>query len=400
MKSIPSLAEVRNDPFPLFARLRAESPVVFSEAEGAWLVSRYDDAVNVLRSSTAYSNRQNGLERVLVGSGSSRHVESRRSVQPAFSASSLELLEPIVRDVSANIVTNALAERGIEAIRSLAMPVPGAVFSQLLGVPNVESKRLIGWAAGITTFALGDLSSRRQSLAHEARRFIRKMYRSVAEPSFRDYVDAKEFIETHFHDATQRRDGSTLTQSLVNKHLDGGLTWNELISIGLEFAFAATETTSSLIGSSIRVLAEDQELQDQLRSDAALIEPFVEEVLRFTSPLSYLKRFTEVDCELGGCLIPARSRIRVLIASANRDDEVFPSSESFIANRTPNPHIAFGSGPHTCPGSRLARMEAQVLLEELLKQSHRFTRAEPNSLLKYRGYSGSRGLASLPLVVD
>ena len=397
MSDIPALTELRQDPYPTYARLRTEAPVFYSEADQAWLISRYESVLQVMRASSEFSNRHSGLERTLVGSSGGKHIESRRTLQPAFSSESLALIEPIIRESARCSVQAALEQRSIEAIGSLAIPVPGAVFSSLLGAPAVNGATLLGWSSGITVHSMADLSSNHTRPDQRALRFFKRLKKLALDPSYSFYREARFFIERHFKSALETGSGTTLTMALLSHHVSGAISWNELTAIGLEFAFAATETTTGLIGSTIRILAEDPELQHRLREDSSLHDLFIEEVLRFTSPIQYLKRVAEEEVVVDGVTIPPSSKIRVLIGSANRDEGIFASASTFNPNRSPNPHIAFGAGPHMCPGSKVARLEAKLLLVELLEQTTSFRRLNPEAALLYRGYSGSRGLVSLDL---
>ncbi len=397
MSDIPALADLRQDPYPTYARLRAEAPVFYSEADQAWLISRYHPVLQVMRASHEFTNRHSGLERVLVGTSGTQHIESRRVLQPAFSSDNVALLEPTIRETARRSVEASRASGTIEAISTLAIPVPGAVFSELLGVPPVSGANLLGWASGITVHAMSDLSTKQSRPDQRAKRFLLRLIRTASDPSFAFYREARLFIEQHFDRALLTPSTSVMTRSLLEQHAAGKLSWNDLISIGLEFAFAATETTTTLIGSAMRVLAEDFALQDRLRRDESIRDAFIEEVLRFSSPIQYIKRVAEEEVVIAGVTIPAKSRIRVILASANRDEEVFETASVFNPVRSPNPHISFGSGPHMCPGSKLARLEARLIIDELLSQTTTIRRVDPEATLVYRGYSGSRGLVSLDL---
>jgi cytochrome P450 len=146
-------------------------------------------------------------------------------------------------------------------------------------------------------------------------------------------------------------------------------------------------------------LAVDQELFQAMRKNHALIEPFVEEVLRFESPGQWLRRTLVDDLEIGGTLIPRGAALLALVSSANRDEEKFPDADQFDAVRSPNPHIAFGMGPHSCPGARLARLEARVFLEEFLDHVSSLQRQDPSEHDEYRWLFAIRSLSRLNLSI-
>jgi cytochrome P450 len=160
---------------------------------------------------------------------------------------------------------------------------------------------------------------------------------------------------------------------------------------------AGNETTTNLISNAVPTLLEHPEDLARLKADPTLLPSAIEEVLRFRSPVQFMFRVAKEDVELSGQTIPAGSFVLAFIGSANRDEERFSESERFEIERTPNNHIAFGHGSHFCLGAPLARLEARVALEVVLRRLPELRRVNDEPLEAARGFI-VHGVASLPLV--
>jgi cytochrome P450 len=172
-----------------------------------------------------------------------------------------------------------------------------------------------------------------------------------------------------------------------------------MISMLVLILVAGNETTTTLIGNAVLELCAHPEAQSRLRAEPALLPRAIEEVLRFSSPVQFDPRRATRDVALHGVEIAAEDFVLCWLGSANRDEKVFDRPQEFDIARSPNPHIAFGFGPHYCLGSNLARLEAQVALGELLSRTRAFERAG-ESLLPLHPSPVFRGVTSLPLRLD
>ena len=144
----------------------------------------------------------------------------------------------------------------------------------------------------------------------------------------------------------------------------------EIIAILLQLLTAGNETTTSAIGSALRLMLENPDVEARIRADGTLLEPFIEEVLRLESPLHGHFRLVRRDTEIAGMALPQRSRVMLLWGAANRDGDEFPNPDAIdLARRNAKAHLAFGLGIHHCIGAALARLETRVVLETLLART-------------------------------
>jgi cytochrome P450 len=188
---------------------------------------------------------------------------------------------------------------------------------------------------------------------------------------------------------------------LLKAEVDGAsLTEQQLLSFCLLLLVAGNETTTNLITNSVRILIEKPELQDQLRENPSLIPSFIEESLRYYSPVMSLpSRFATRDVELGGQQIKKGDQVIAWLGSANRDEAKFPNADQFIMDRSPNQHLGFGWGIHFCLGAPLARLEAQVALSALISRLPNIKLAEGTELTPIRAVL-VYGVKELPITFD
>ena len=174
----------------------------------------------------------------------------------------------------------------------------------------------------------------------------------------------------------------------------------DAIGVGLEFVFASTETTMGLIGFMLKRLCEDPQLLGHLKAGGEIRDAFIEEVLRYDAPVMKINRQVKQTTTLCGQVLAAGDRAFAVIAAANRDPRVFDRPDDFEFDRSPNRHLAFGTGPHACPGARLARLEARVFLDEFLNLVDRVTIDPVRTSVTYRGLGVTRSIAEMHIVLS
>jgi hypothetical protein len=253
------------------------------------------------------------------------------------------------------------------------------------------------WNVGIVENGWVDAPQSTRWLA--AKLGLRKAKRLLLEPSYQDYRDVRRYVAEHFADAKDSIDVTPLTRSLIELHESGAIDHDELIAFGLEFIFAASEAPTAMLSGMLLHIAASPANLEHLRRDHAAIEPFIEEVLRFETPGQWLRRVAVDEIAIEGTVIPKGAALLALISSANRDSGVFPGADEFRLGRSPNPHIAFGMGPHGCPGARLARLQARVFLEELTTFVGSVQLQDPGAPTEYQWLFAIRSLTRLNLAL-
>jgi len=348
------------DPFPLYARLRAEAPVARNETLGLWFVSRHAEVVAVSRDPATFCSSK-GIMAFEIGAEYASpptmmhtdppdHTRYRALVQPGFRPSYMRALEPGIR-ARARALVDAI-EPGVpcDIVRELAVPLPLQVISDLLGVPEEEWPTFFRWSEAAIPGATDWPEEERAQLGAD---MVTYLLAAAADRR-----------------ANPRDD---IISELGAAEVDGDrLTDAELGMFLVQLLVAGNETTRNMMSGGLVGFAEQPGQWEALAAaaDGAVNRALplaVEEMLRWTTPVVAFMRTATRDTDLGGRSISGGDPVLMLYASANRDEAVFgPTAGVFDAARDPNPHVAFGFGAHFCIGAVLARVEGRILLEELL----------------------------------
>jgi beta-dihydromenaquinone-9 omega-hydroxylase len=369
----PYAPEVVADPFPAYARLRAEARPQLVPGRDVWTLSRYEDVATAAGDATRFSSREtNGYERrplnVLVGTDPPEHTRLRRLASRAFSTGRLASLWPRVDRIVAERVGGFVEGGGGDVVGDLAEPLACAAFADLLGLEP----------AG--------LAARRAGLG------LRPDPRAAWRAFFLAAIEER-----------RSRPGDDLISTLLEPEPGGDrLSADELAALlGLLLA-AGVDTTRDLVANLFAELALHGEQWERLVSEPALVGSAVEEALRYVSAIQAMFRTATCDVEMGGTTIPAGARVMLLFGSADRDERRWPDGARFDVTRYAGglaqggAHVAFGAGPHACPGAQLARRLARGALSEMVRRGARLEVAGPVQ----RGRNPCfRSLISFPLRV-
>jgi len=348
------------DPYPLYARLRAEAPVARNETLGLWMVSRHAEVVAVSRDPGTFCSSK-GIMTFEIGADYATpptmmhtdppdHTRYRRLVQPGFRPSYMRALEPGIRRRVRALVDRIEPGVPVDVVSELAVPLPLQVISDLLGVPEDEWPTFFRWSEAVIPGATDWPEEVRAQLSME-------MVTYLLEEAADRRVTPREDIISELGAA--EGDGDRLTDAELGMFL-------------VQLLVAGNETTRNMMSGGLVGFAGAPGSWEGLatRADASVDRALplaVEEMLRWTTPVVAFMRTTTRQVELAGRLLGAGDPVLMLYASANRDESVFgPTAAAFDPARDPNPHLAFGFGAHFCIGAVLARLEGRVLLEELL----------------------------------
>ncbi|MER6961933.1 MULTISPECIES: cytochrome P450 [unclassified Streptomyces] len=380
----PELGEIRDG--------RSVVQVQFPDGMGAWLVTRNADVRSMMRdphvssrvmtaaAATAMAETETGklMSESLVGMDAPEHTRLRKLVSRAFAARAVETLRPrIAQRVSDLLDAMEALPRPVDLVENFALPLPIEVICELLGVPPEDRVDFQGWSNAL----LGD--------------WQRVVEKEAATVSLLKYFD--DLIKV-------KRDtpGDDLMSELIKVSDDrDALTEREIAATCIGLLSAGHETTANQISMFVLTLLRHPEQTEKLRGNPDGIPKAVEELLRFV-PLTVtggmVPRLTTGEVELqDGKKLPAGALVLPVVATANRDPEVFENAERLDLERSVNPHIAFGSGIHHCLGAQLARIELQEALRAILDRMPGLRLAVPESELTVKPASIIRGLEALPL---
>ena len=284
-----------------------------------------------------------------------------------------------VEQISNQLLDEAAKQETIDFIRMFSLPLPLTVISEMMGVPEKDREKFHKWTAHFIDSA---------SSANPMTML----------PQLPNAIQMNRFFRQLM---TLRRTDpqDDLITALVRAEEAGDkLNEDELVAMLFILLLAGHETTVNLLGNGVLALLQHPDQLAKLRANPELIDSAIEEILRFTNPVQQIApRYALEDVELHGQHIPKGSSVMCGIASANRDELVFPNADQFDITRTPNRHIAFGLGIHYCVGAPLARLEGKLAFQVLFKRFPNFELAVPVDQLQWRESGALRGLKSLPL---
>jgi cytochrome P450 len=390
------------DPYPVYARLRRESPLYHNAEHGFWVMSRHADITTALRSDHGYSNAMGvSLDRTswtpnahivmsFLAMDPPQHMRLRKLVSKGFTPRRVLELEPMIRQITHRHLTAALAPGGEPApggtvafdwIADLAGKVPMDVISELLGVPDADRDEVR---------RLADLLVHREH-------GLRDVPPAGIEASMRLF----EYYGEHV--ARRRREpADDLTSALLTAEVEGDrMSEQEVIAFLFLMVVAGNETTTKLLGNAVYHLTARAALRDRVFADPALIDPWIEETLRYDTSTQLIARQLTEDLTLHGVTAPAGAPLLFALGSANRDEDVFSDPDTFDLDRPKDEHaqiLSFGGGRHFCLGSNLARLEARVVLQELVRRT-RAVEVYHDRCVRF--YSANvRGFAHVPMTVE
>ena len=346
------------DPYPTYKTLRATSPVHWNDVTKFWALLKYQDVRFVSRNPGLFSSTrgitipdpaqpQATQEGNLIFTDPPRHRQLRRLVSFAFTPNRVAALEPKVREIVHGILDGTEAGSTQEFAEAIAAPLPTRMIAELLGAPAEDWEQFRAWSDAAVGSADPDIElDPIVSLAQLHQYFSKLIAERRSEP----------------------RDD--LLSVLVGAEVEGErLTDADLLNLSFLLLVAGNETTRNLIALGTLALIGHPDQCRKLVDDPSGIPDAVEEMLRWTSPVTHMARTATRDVEIRGQRIREGDTVVMLYGSANRDEEVFgDDAEEFRVARRPNPHLAFGLGEHVCLGAQLARLEACVLFEELLRR--------------------------------
>ena len=364
-------AEFRRSPYAVYRHLREQAPVYWSEAWGAWLLTRYDDVVATLRDHSRFTSlgrltktMRPTVDEVLwdriqpladhysngmINVDPPDHTRIRSLVQPAFTPRRIAELEDEVRRIVDALLDNAADGGHMDVVADFAYPLPVTVIAAVLGLPAADLDLLKGWSDNVVKFmATARPSEEVLMISQEALLELRAYLSEVA--------------------ARRRREpGDDLISALVGAEYEGEkLTEDELLGTLVSLLIGGHETTTSLIGGGTMLLLTHPEERRKLADDPRLMKRAIEEFLRYEGPFQRNRRIATTDVVIGDQRIAAGDLVMQLHGAANRDPEHFDDPERLDITRHPNRHVAFGFGPHFCIGASLARLEAPIALSALL----------------------------------
>ncbi len=382
----PFAAEVKADPYPYYDWLRREHPVYHHEQLDFWALSRYEDIEAAARHPEVFSSaqgigpdRQPGL--TMIVKDPPEHTRLRKLLSKAFTPRMVEQLAPRIRTIVDELLDAVMAQGSFDLVQDLAYPLPVIVIAEMLGVDPERRDAFKRWSDDV----------------------VHLVAAGQTEQSLAQYMQSWEAFKSYFVEMIEERrrtPRNDLVSALVMAQEErDALTLSEILNACLLLLVAGNETTTNLIGNGALALFAHPDEGAKLRQRPELIHAMVEEVLRYDAPVQGFFRTTTRDVTIRGTTIPADSKIVLLWASANRDPDVFPDPDRFDIERQPERHLAFGIGIHFCLGAPLARLEARLATEALLRRMQSLA-PDTQGVLECVDNPLLRGLKRYPFVFE
>jgi cytochrome P450 len=351
------------DPYPAYRELRATSPVCWNDVTNFWALLKYEDIRFVSSNPGLFSSTQ-GITipdpaqpspvqpGSLIFTDPPRHRQMRKLINSGFTRRRVAVLEPKIREIVRGILDDVAPDSVHEFAEEIAAPLPTRMIAELIGAPPDDWEQFRAWSDAATGSADPEIELDPLVAMGQLFEYFQKLI-------------AQRRVEAH----------DDLLSVLAGAEIDGvRLTDEDLLNFAFLLLVAGNETTRNLIALGTLALIAHPDQCRLLVQDRSLIPGAVEEMLRWNSPVVHMARTATADVEIRGQRIAEGDTVVMLYGSANRDEDIFgPDSEEFTVTRHPNPHIAFGCGEHSCVGAQLARLEASVMFDELLR---RFPRLE------------------------
>ena len=405
-------------PYPIFSALRDESPIHFSDKLGTWVCTKYEDIMEILHDTDRFSslmptgprdgrsgfatameelaadpsmaeyfqtflaNAANAA--VLLNADPPEHRRQRKAVNRAFRPTRLRGMEPMIEEVTSELIQEIVDKGESEFVSEFAVGLPMTIIAVALGVETDDLATFKRWSDDLV-MPVGNPDPTTEKV--------------------RDYlISLSEFNEFFGNLLQLRRQDphediiSDVATAEVNDEM---LNEAEMLSMLQQFLVAGNETTTKLLTNLMHHLAEEDGLEERLREDPSLIDNFIEEGLRFEAPVGGLFRMAKEDTMVGETQLREGDHIWLIFAAANRDPEMFSQPDTFSVDReNARDHLAFGHGEHFCIGAMLARLEARIAVEQILERLQNIRLIDGRNNFEYEDTFVLRGLKELHIAFD
>jgi cytochrome P450 len=385
----PYAYEMHEDPYPTYARLRAEAPVYRSDEFDFWALSRHEDVLAAFRNVDTFSNAYGvSLDPSAFSAAAHKvmsflaldppdHTRMRSLVGKGFTPSKVNAMEDRIREITLEHLLPALESGSFDFIADFAGKVPMDVISELVGVPRADRAELR---------RLADLVLHRADGVYD-----------VPPEGMAAALDLVVYYQAMVDERRKSRTDD-LTSALLDAEIDGDeLTDDEIVAFLFLMVVAGNETTTKLLGNAWYWGWRNPDERVKPFADASRVPAWAEETLRYDTSSQMLLRVLRAPIEFHGTTLNEGERVLLLVGSANRDERIFPEADRYDLDRDTRALVSFGSGRHFCMGAPLARLEARIALHELVSRVASYD-IDPDGIVRVHSIN-VRGLAALPTTV-
>jgi cytochrome P450 len=387
--------EILANPYPFYRALREQAPIFREPDFGVFLVSRYDDIVEVNRQPEVFSSAlvanapymelpapidempawrasQPFSDRIL-SNDPPDHTRHKRLINMFFTPKRVAEMEPRIRSLTNEVIDSFIDRGSVEFVTQFAHMLPRIIVGELIGVPADDAQRFREFFEE----RLAEMAEAAADPEGTYNRRTRQQGEGITENRYLTEYFLRAIAERKAHPA------GDIMSDLANARFPDGseVSLEAVVSmITLLYAAGGDANTPELMTNSMLVLLRNPKLMAAVRADPSLAEPFIEEVLRFDTPVPGVFRIATRDTSVGGVPVKKGEKLMVIYGAANHDDAKFGCPEEFMLDRDfEHPHMGFGVGVHFCPGASLARLEGRVAVQELLRRLDNIRFAETDT---------------------
>ncbi|KAB7705298.1 cytochrome P450 [Bacillus aerolatus] len=389
-----SSPEFLSNPYPIYDKLRSNHPVYKANSfkYPGWYVTGYEETAAILKdtkfknriplpqTSKKYEHLKTIQSDMMLFKNQHDHKRLRMLVSKVFTPNVVEGYRPYIEETVNELLNQVQDKKRMDIVADFAFPLASLIIAKILGVPAEERHQFREWTVSLIQTI--DFTRSRETLANGN--------------------DTTKMLLIYFKELINKRKQTPqndLISTLILEEQQGDkLTDEELLATCILLVIAGHETTVNLISNAVLSLLNYPEQLMMLKENTLLIERAVEEFLRYESPTQLTARIASEDTEMNGITIKKGEQVYILLGAANRDPKKFINPNVLDITRNPNPHLAFGYGIHFCLGSSLARLEAQIAIQTLLRRMGNLQMATPD--LQWRKLIGFRALKELPITFD
>jgi cytochrome P450 family 150 subfamily A5 len=383
--------DLLQNPYPFFQQLRARGPVCQESDYGVYLVGTLDAIREVNRQPEVFSSilvanapyvdlpcpldriaeyrQENPFSDKILSNDPPDHTRHRKLINRFFTTSRVRALEPRIRQIANEIIDSFIDAGEVEFVTGFAHMLPRLVVGELIGLPETDQ-------AHFRRF----FEDRLELMAEAAQQPLAGFQeRTRNQGGLTEDVFLRDYFTAAIRSRRRQPQDDIMSELAIATFDDGEpVPLESVVSmIVLLYAAGGDANTPELMTNAMLALLERPELEEALRGDPSLARPFIEEVLRYDTPVPGVFRIALQDTTIAGVPIPKGAKIMVVYGAANHDEGYFEEPECFRMGRDyPHPHLGFGIGVHFCPGAPLARLEGQVAVQEVLRRLVRIRRAD------------------------
>lgn len=349
--------EVWEGRFDWYKKMRAESPILYDENTEIWDIFLYEDIIQILKNPKVFSSerRNNNIptSNSIIAMDPPRHKQMRTLVNKAFTPRTIQSWTPHIQANIEQLLKKINDKSEFDIVKTIAFPLPLTVIASIIGVPYSDMDKFREWTLSIVS---GPKDNSKESIEENTKRM------------YQGFKDLSNYFSQIIEKKRSHPQDDILSVLIAVEEDSVKLSDKEIIGFSILLLIAGHETTTNLITNTMYCFLKDQSVFNQIKQNPDLIPKAIEETLRYRSPVHAIPRIVKEDIVIRGQTLRAGDEVALWIGSANRDENQFDQADEFNLHRTPNSHLAFGSGIHFCLGAPLSRLEANLVLSELVKR--------------------------------